>query len=414
MSPVLEAPTVGQIQWTAWTDIEGSSEPTDPLRFDMYAQRLGNVLLPGITNRTDRLRYLGMVCAGLHLTDRPRQTMRDHRQAFLPFERGWALAQTVSVGGALKEAGGALKSQFRGLRGVNRVLAHYRAVAEDASFAPTSYTLLKSQDAQGGLGVYLVTLRQFGFLQSDSVRPTATGHALAEAFLPRMYGARADQLLGASPVKRRDLERLGERLTLGTPSREEAATVKHWVFEDQASVVADCVARMRRARPDSSDPRELLDAIGDATGDRLERAARYAIDFDPLRVALLQLFARLGKQLEGRPGSTRLVDLAADELDSVATEARAAARRLAEHQEVIGMEPISTLARDLAAGTSTGDTVATMLRFHRQEGRTWLTADGHERYVVGRHGPFEEPDPSFNGYTVGRAMALLDDVEQAA
>ena len=46
----------------------GNSEPSDPLRFDMYAQRLGNVLLPGITNKTERLRYLSMVCAGIAAT----------------------------------------------------------------------------------------------------------------------------------------------------------------------------------------------------------------------------------------------------------------------------------------------------------------------------------------------------------
>src|SRR5215213_7458138 len=98
-------PKPGLTYWTAYSPPEGSSQPSDPLRFDMYAQRLGNVLLPGVTNRTERLRYLSMVCAGIATTSSARQaTIRERRQAFLPFERGWALAMTLSVDGELKSS----------------------------------------------------------------------------------------------------------------------------------------------------------------------------------------------------------------------------------------------------------------------------------------------------------------------
>src|SRR3954465_9954426 len=103
MTPGIAAfPKPGLTYWTAYSPPEGSSHPSDPLRFDMYTQRLGNILLPGITNRTERLRYLSMVCAGLAVTGDRASTVRQERKAFLPFERGWALAMTLSVDGRLK------------------------------------------------------------------------------------------------------------------------------------------------------------------------------------------------------------------------------------------------------------------------------------------------------------------------
>jgi hypothetical protein len=416
---IAPSPTPGRIYWTAYTDPEGNSEPSDPLRFDMYAQRLGNVLLPGITNRTERLRYLSMVCAGIGVTSRGRQrTLREQRRAFLPFERGWALAMTVSVDGDLKwnpdgqNAQRSLKPEFRGLRGANRVLAHYRTLRYGESIRPTAYILLKSQDAQGGLGAYLVTLRHFGFIQPDSIALTATGHALANAFDPALRGAPLSVLADERTVGRRSIERLGEALVLGAPSPTEQRIVREAIFEDPRSGVADSVRRMRLARPDAVDAHSLLRGIARRRGDLLERCAQYAVDFDPMRIALLQLFSRLGRQLNGRPGSTRLGAVLLPEIEEAAANASVAARRLASSElNVPGLEPVSALARELAVGSSVADTVSSMVAFHGREGRAWITSDRPDWYAVGRHGSFDEPDGSFNGYTVGRAMQLLADVE---
>ena len=416
---IAPSPTPGLIYWTAYTDPEGNSEPSDPLRFDMYAQRLGNVLLPGITNRTERLRYLSMVCAGIAATTQSAgQAVREQRRAFLPFERGWALAMTVSVDGALKsrvDGQGpqrSLKPEFRGLRGANRVLAHYRTLRYGQTITPTGYILLKSQDAQGGLGAYLVTLRQFGFVQAESLALTATGRALASAFDPRLRAAHLSILADQRGVPRRALERLGEALVLGRPTSDEREIVRGTIFEDPHGRAADCVRRMRAARPDTSDPRLLLQGIARRDGDLLERAAQYAIDFDPLRIALLQLFARLGKQLSGRPGSTPLSAVLLPEIDQAAKDARSAAIRLSARELMVpGLEPVSELARDLAVSDSTDYAVRVTIAFHRREGRSWITSDRPNRYSVGRHGAFEEPGDGFNGYTVGRAMQLLADAE---
>ena len=415
------SPTPSRIYWTAYTDPEGNSEPYDPLRFDMYAQRLGNLLLPGITNRTERLRYLSMVCAGIAVTTQGHDhTLREQRAAFLPFERGWALAMTISVDGELRSRTSAtaarptLKPEFRGFRGVNRVLAHYRDLQDWKPVRPTNYTLLKAQDAQGGLGAYLVTLRQFGFVQPDSLTLTATGSALADAFNPHLHGAPMSVLAQKGSVKYSTLARLGEALVLGAPTQSECQIVRDAIFADPRSVVADCVKRMRKALPNVTDPRELLAGIARRDGDVLAKAAQFAIDFDPLRVSLLQLFSRLGRELSGRAGSTPLSTVLRPEMEDAAKKARGFARRLTADPVVPGLEPIAALAAELVGGDSVADTVRSMVSFHRREGRAWITSDRADRYTVGMHGSFEDPSEGFNGYTVGRAMGLLMDAEAAA
>src|SRR3954454_24104590 len=130
-------PRPGRMYWTAYQQPDGDTRPVDPLAFDMYAERLGNLLVPGITGRTTRIRYLGMVCAGLLLVServRPgrERVHRARRDAFLPFERAWALSVCEAAHGALKERGPgtnrlALKYEYRDLRGTNHVLAYWRA-----------------------------------------------------------------------------------------------------------------------------------------------------------------------------------------------------------------------------------------------------------------------------------------------
>jgi hypothetical protein len=419
MAPkITVSPKRGRIYWTAFTELEGASQPTDPLRFDMYTERLGNLLLPGLTNRTERLRYLSMVCAGIGVTGGSRSpTVREQRQAFLPFERGWALAMTIAVDGELKmpyagPSGRALKPEFRGLRGVNRVLAHYRTVRDEYATRPTNYVLLKGQDSQGGLGAYLVTLREFGFVQRDSLRLTALGRELADAFDPKLRGAPLASLVERSSVPLRTLERLGEQLTLGAPGATERQIVKGTIFGDRGQV-AECMRRGRRVRPNSRNPRVLLRAIGRRDGDPLARHAQYAVDFDPMRVALLQLFCRLGTALRGHAGAVRLTALLSDQLDEAAARAQVAARHLAG-SEARGLEPVSALARDIAAGEGTAHVIQRMIAFHRREGRAWITSDRPDRYALGHHGSFDEPPDEFNGYTLGRALQLLHDAEGSA
>src|SRR3954447_23063882 len=63
--PIVSPPKLGVAYWTAYSPVDGDSAPVDPLRFETYAERLGNNLFPGITNRVERVRYFGMVFAGI-------------------------------------------------------------------------------------------------------------------------------------------------------------------------------------------------------------------------------------------------------------------------------------------------------------------------------------------------------------
>ncbi len=418
--PIADSPSSGRVYWTAFTDLEGDSGPTDPLRFDMYTQRIGNILLPGITNRTERLRYISMVCAGLATTGDRATTVRDRRRAFLPFERGWALAMTLSVDGRLKlgVADGAgqrgLRPEFRGFRGANRVLAHFRTLRDRPRVRPTAYTLLQGQDAQGGLGAYLVTLRQFGFVHPDSLSLTSLGREMAASFVPQFRGGKLSVLADEAPVSRALLSRFGQALALGNPTIEERELVRNAIFGPDQSVVGEVVLRMRTASPKAKDPRELMASIARSDGDQLGRAAAYALAFDPLRIASLKLFARLGDQLRPRRGSCRLDELHPEPLETAAKQVRDSAPAVADMRDLDGLAPISKLARDLSATRALDETVSAIVSFHRREERSWIVAEGPQRYRLGRHGRFEEPSDTFNGYTVGRAFQLLADVEGAS
>jgi len=171
---IVSPPRLGQIYWTAYSPVEGDTSPVDALRLEMYAERLGNVLFPGITNRVERARYFGMVCAGLQSAEAEigsRVHGREHtrlvRQRFVKFESAWAFAQVAHRGRDIKEIpeGGSrprLRYEYRGFRGANRALGYWGKTKDrDSIDGRSTYKLLQAQEAQeaqGGLGAYLVSL----------------------------------------------------------------------------------------------------------------------------------------------------------------------------------------------------------------------------------------------------------------
>ena len=416
-------PRPGAVYWTAFTHLEGDSGPVDPLRFDMYVERLGNVLLPGITSRVERLRYFGMVCAGLEATRPPgfgdladRDVIRRWRRRFLDFEAGWALANVVAVNGAIKDRPplvlrARLTDAFQGLRGANRVLDYWRRAHARDRIRPHDYVLLKAQEAQGGLGAYLVALRTYGFIQPDRFDLTAAGLDLARAFRQGTRHA-AQHLLANEPQPLSALRRIGEVLLLPRPTREEAVLVRDALFRGGghvASVFDRLPAPMRRGAP----PEKALARLARADGGPLERAAAYALALEPFRVATLHVFTELGLNL-GAHGATRLADLPGEGLTGYAEEARAAAGSLARLPAPQGLEPVGVFAERVAGATGPNETVRAVVAFHAGEGRRWIVAAGAERYALGAPGAFTWPDERFLGYTLPAAMRVYRDIDEVA
>lgn len=413
---IAATPKVGGIYWTAYADLEGDSGPTDPLRFDMYAQRLGNLLVPGITNRTARARYLSMVCAGIATTSSPGATVRQARRAFLPFERGWALAMTAWAGGQLKRSDGGgrgLRPEYDGLRGANRVLRHYRTLEGRDSMKPADYVLLQGQDSQGGLGAYLVTLREFGFVHPESLKLTATGQELAAAFRPKgTRGISLGMLVADQKMQRGKLERLGGHTVLGWPSTEERDLIRAGVFLSPRSRTGDVVGRVRAVHPNLAvSAEQAMRVVAESGDDPLAEAAEYALRFDSLRISSQRLFTALGTALGSKTDPATVAELADDRVGEAAQSVGDHAAAVAEVDPPPGLDAIRLLARDCAVARDTEATVEAVVAHHRREQRGWVIPEGRGRYRLGQHGPFDEPADEFNGYTLGRALVLHRDLD---
>ncbi len=210
-------------------------------------------------------------------------------------------------------------------------------------------------------------------------------------------------------VSRHHLVRLGEHTTLGHPSDAERSIVRGAIFENPRSVAGDVIRRIEAARPDAETSQQRLAAIARADGHPLERAAAFAVTFDPLRIAALKVFAALGAALVPRAGAATIkeLDLELTELD--AATARESAAALTSVPAPPGLEPVVALAQDLSGGTTFEETVRSLVAYHRRERRSWVVAEGADRYRLGRHGPFDPPAEHFNGYTLGRGYQLRDD-----
>jgi hypothetical protein len=384
----------------------------------MYVQRLGNVLLPGITGRVERLRYFGMVCAGIELT-RPAswlvtdpRTAERWRKRFLPFEAGWALATVVAADGQIKDtppvvARARLKREYQGLRGANRVLDYFRRTRNDQAVKPSNYTLLIGQEAQGGLGAYLVALRRYGFMQAERFELTMLGSELARQFLS---GVRhPERLLATQRVARRDLRRLGEAISLARNPIAEAELVRAAVFQGEHETATVLQRIPRRLRwPEKSE--EAMQAIARPDGDPLERAAQFALDFDPFRRSALTLFAHLGSALIGRAGPVPLHALVDGSLEENCEELQRIAVAPAASTPPPGLEPVVALAQRITSSRSCEEVIGGILAFHRQEGRRWIESVGHGRVTIVLPGRFDLPREGFHGYTFPSALRVYRDI----
>ena len=346
-------PQIGRLYWTAHTNLEGDSGPTDPLRFDMYVQRLGNhaSFRDHQPHRASALPEHGL--------RRPRRDRHRWRigpraaQAFLPFERGWALSMIIAAEGRIKLGAGGARIAPGVPRPARRqqVLAHYRTIAGRTSIRPPAYRLLKAQEAQGGLGAYLITLRQFGFVHPDSLALPRSVTSWRKRSPRGVRGGRLGTLAADTPCDRGLLARMGGVLTLAGATDDERSLVGHAVFDSERSVVGQVVGRMRAARPDTSEPEALLAGIA-RDRRRSHRACsgvRAGVRAAAHRgAAIVRVARRADARAPRRRRHFRCLD--GDPLDAAATDVVRAASAVTALREIPGLESVSRLAREIAAG----------------------------------------------------------------
>jgi hypothetical protein len=220
------------------------------------------------------------------------------------------------------------------------------------------------------------------------------------------------QLGAGNRVRRRVLASLGERLSLARNPSGEAELVRAAVFtgDHEAAIVLRRIPRSLR-RPDRSE--EAMTRIARRDGDPLERAAQYALDFDPFRRRALLLFSQLGRSLMGRAGAVSLRDLVDSRIEEICAELRTRAAVLGDDVAPPGLEPVSAFAQRLATSGSEVDVIQAVVAFHRQEGRRWIEAVGSSRLAVALPGRFDPPREGFHGYTLPSALRVYRDLEES-
>ncbi len=165
--------------WAAPLPGESEFVLEDPLALDYLGQQVGYFLLPALTTRSGQAQYFAMVLYGLDLAERALKVYglpdddRTRRQLFERWERLWALATLESHHGALTRGH---PDSMRGARGVGKAwFSGEKPLLRD-------YTLISRQTELGGLGAYLVPLRDLGLVYPGSLRVTPAATAILDAF----------------------------------------------------------------------------------------------------------------------------------------------------------------------------------------------------------------------------------------
>lgn len=165
--------------WAAPMPSESEFVLEDPLALDYLGQQIGYFLLPALTTRSGHAQYFAMVLYGLDLAERALAEYglpdedRTRHELFGRWERLWALALLESYGGELTRGH---PDAIRGARGVAK------AWVSGERPLPRDYPLISRQSELGGLGAYLVPLRDLGLVYPGSLRVTPAAVPILEAF----------------------------------------------------------------------------------------------------------------------------------------------------------------------------------------------------------------------------------------
>ncbi|MCY1061835.1 hypothetical protein [Nannocystis sp. SCPEA4] len=398
--------------WAAPLPGESEFVLEDPLALDYLSQQVGYFLLPALTTRSGHAQYFAMVLYGLELVER---ALRLHgmpddddvrRQLFERWERFWALAVVESRNGPL---GRGHPDAMRGARGVNKAwVSGEKPLSRD-------YPLISRQSELGGLGAYLVPLRDLGLVYPGSLRVTPAATPIVELFWGEPVNAHSQRfdnwaLHVLAPASQRierkfqhiRLATLGERSRLSSILARPAQQSR--LFEavvERAPPPTLAVARLveQAASQTLDEPRDMLTAmIAGQCGpvdERLRDVLALAVAFGDAAVAVRGCFdAIYGDIMDAGFIGARTAVLARALTPERLSALRSASAALLRAPAIERLQQLPMhgraflrLAEELA-GASDEAALASVLAFHRRaqrdrsSGDSWIAEEGGDLQIV--------------------------------
>ena len=434
--------------WSEPLAVDSDFKKEDPLALDYLGQQVGLWLFPGFTTRTNRAQYYAVVLYGLHLADVATKkygyagNAESRTQLFERWERFWALATLEFKNGALEQGD---EDAMRGVRGATR------AWKPRSKLLPLDFPLISRQSELGGLGAYLSSLREYGLVSSDSLRPTPAAQRMLECFWSEKGKRNWSHLyesyaLKALELKSRNIARSSGRLTLsglGRRSRlsslvQEARTAQQKRLWNALFISATDNSTLPLARQlvaaheDGVDEAQaLLEAMHEHRWGQLppevDEKVQVALAFGRLAREILQRFDLAYGYLDEHGWVADFDTVAracfpndrADGLRSLCN-AMLSVRGVGRFRALRFHGPgFLALVENLISTDST-DSLAHLLAFHREVQRSrrgggaWLRSDQEKLVlqVAGYNGHKSEPD--FPGFKLNVVRRLLADLGKLA
>jgi hypothetical protein len=401
------------LAWSAYDPIEGRLDSDDPLGFAAGAQRLADLLLPGLTVRTVRLTYYGMVCAGLRLVEHAPDDA-ERRRRFQVWERLWMLAR-VSTG----RVGGLLGSEGAG--------RHLHSATPER-LDSRAYVLLQRQAFLGALGSYSTSLEALGLKRSGSLILTEDGRTLGKdamkAASSKFFANLTDEAT-RSIQKERDTVRNSPRwgashdtlAEVGEPNDAIRRNLAGRLFDRRTvrgRAIRHALPAVREAvLPDLDGLRSLSRASGDDCD--LAARAKQALAIERVTCAANFALERMLAAAVSAGGAIPVND--ATDAEPRWREIEQLVREAAAHAEaVLATAPgfANEHATAAAFADLEGPTLVRELMVHHERvmqgrrARKWGLLDGQEIHALRLQDPPAEPARIRHTYRFGSARALAE------
>lgn len=393
--------------WGAALPAESEFSLEDPLALDYINQQIGYLLLPALTTRSAQAQYFAVVLYGLELVERALRTHdlpdddRIRRELFERWERFWALACLESRKGALTRSD---PDAMRGVRGAQR------AWFSGDNPLPLKYTLISRQSELGGLGAYLIPLRDLGLVYPGTLRVTPAAGPIIEAFWEEAdapaHGSRFDNWamsILAPSCTHTERKSQGMRLaTLGERSRltsvlgrqRQQDRLFEAVITQAPPPTAELTRLVQTARlAEVEDPREILQGLLGGqfgpVGTPLRDHLALALTYGDMAVCLRDLFDAVYRDLMETGNLVARAQVVANAITAPRIEAlRSAASALLGTIELRRLRhlpahgPAFVRLLELLVPATPAEVLDLLLRYHRQiqrarsSGSSWISEQG--------------------------------------